>query len=329
MNPHRRALLAGMSAAPLLSLPSFARAQNAKNYPGGPITLIVPFPPGGGTDASSRLIAQVMSQRTGWNIVVENRPGAGGNIGLGLLSHANPDGMTIGMGQTSNLAINPSLYKTMPYDARKDFTPIALVAGQPMILVVREGSPYATLQTLVTAAKARPGSLNMASAGIGTVGHLAGEMFAKQAGIKFFHVPYPGAARALADLAGGQVDLYFGTPASVLPLIQSGKLHAVAVTSPERLPAAVDVPTIAESGYAGFAAEDWKALVAPRGTPAAIVETLNRAANEALQQPETKKRFAAEGSATLGGSAAEAATFIAAEYDRWGQAVRDSGTKME
>jgi tripartite-type tricarboxylate transporter receptor subunit TctC len=326
MNPQRRALLAGMAAAPLASLPQLARAQN---YPSSPITLIVPFPPGGGTDASSRLIAQAVTQMTGWNIVVENRPGAGGNIGLGLLSKANPDGMTLGMGQTSNLAINPSLYKTMPYDARKDFAPIALVAGQPMILVVREGSPNSTLKSLVEAAKAKPGTLNMASAGIGTVGHLAGEMFAKQAGIKLFHVPYPGAARALADLAGGQVDLYFGTPASVLPLIQSGKLHAVAVTSPDRLPAAKDVPTIAESGYPGFAAEDWKALVAPRGTPAAIVDKLNHAVNEALKQPTTQSRFAAEGSEPMGGSVADAAKFMAAEYDRWGQAVRDSGTKME
>ncbi|CAM3720575.1 Bug family tripartite tricarboxylate transporter substrate binding protein [Bordetella bronchialis] len=327
MNPHRRTLLAGMAAAPLLSLPAIARAQG--KYPSGPVTLIVPFPPGGGTDASSRTIAQAITQLTGWNIVVENRPGAGGNIGLGQLSHANPDGMTIGMGQTSNLAINPTLYKTMPYDARKDFAPIALVSGQPMILVVREGSPHSTLRSLVDAAKANPGKLNMASAGIGTVGHLAGEMFAKEAGIKIFHVPYPGAARALADLAGGQVDLYFGTPASVLPLMQSGKLRAVAVTSLKRLPAAKDVPTIAELGYAGFEAEDWKALVAPRGTPAAIVDSLNRAANEALKQPLTQQRFAAEGSVTLGGSVADASKFMASEYERWGKAVRDSGTKME
>jgi tripartite-type tricarboxylate transporter receptor subunit TctC len=327
MNPQRRTLLAGMAAAPLLSLPAMARAQG--KYPSGPITLIVPFPPGGGTDASSRTIAQAITQLTGWNIVVENRPGAGGNIGLGLLSHANPDGMTIGMGQTSNLAINPSLYKTMPYDARKDFAPIALVSGQPMILVVREGSPYSTLKSLVDAAKANPGKLNMASAGIGTVGHLAGEMFAQQAGIKIFHVPYPGAARALADLAGGQVDLYFGTPASVLPLMQSGKLHAVAVTSLQRLPVAKDVPTIAELGYPGFEAEDWKALVAPRGTPAAIVDSLNRATNEALKQSLTQTRFAAEGSVTLGGSVADASKFMAGEYERWGRAVHDSGTKME
>ncbi|OZI20414.1 LacI family transcriptional regulator [Bordetella genomosp. 9] len=327
MNPHRRTLLAGMAAAPLLSLPAIARAQG--KYPSGPVTLIVPFPPGGGTDASSRTIAQAITQLTGWNIVVENRPGAGGNIGLGLLSHANADGMTIGMGQTSNLAINPSLYKNMPYDARKDFAPIALVSGQPMILVVREGSPISTLKSLVDAAKANPGKLNMASAGIGTVGHLAGEMFAIQAGIKIFHVPYPGAARALADLAGGQVDLYFGTPASVLPLMQSGKLHAVAVTSLKRLPVAKDVPTIAEQGYPGFEAEDWKALVAPRGTPASIVDSLNRATNDALKQPLTQQRFAAEGSVTLGGSVADASKFMASEYDRWGKAVRDSGTKME
>lgn len=326
MNQHRRALLAGMASSALAALPKLALAQS---YPPGPITMIVPFPPGGGTDAASRVIGQAVSQATGWNIIIENRPGAGGNIGLALLARAKPDGLTIGMGQTSNLAINPSLYPTMPYDALKDFVPVALVAGQPVVLVVGAASPYRSLSDLVQAAKGKSESLNMASAGIGTVSHLAGVMFGKQAGIKFLHVPYPGAAPALSNLAGGQVDLYFGTPPSVLPLIGAGKLRALAVTSLERLPAVRDIPTVAESGYAGFEAEDWKALVAPAGTPDAIVQRLNAAVNAALKQPETLSRFAAEGSTAMGGSAEHFAGFLKTEYARWGQTVREAGAKME
>jgi tripartite-type tricarboxylate transporter receptor subunit TctC len=325
MNMHRRALLAGMAgAAATLSRPVWAQ-----QYPSGPITLIVPFPPGGGTDAASRVIAQAISQSTGWNIIVENRPGAGGNIGLAQLARAKPDGLTIGMGQTSNLAINPSLYPKMPYDALKDFAPVALVAGQPVILVVRAGSPLHTLADLVAAAKAKPESLAMASAGIGTVSHLAGVMFGQQAGIKFLHVPYPGAAPALSNIAGGQVDLYFGTPPSVLPLIAAGKLRALAVTSKQRLQAARDVPTIAESGYPDFNAQDWKAVVAPAGTPDAVVQRLNRAVDEALKQPQTLERLAGEGSTALGGTSAHFSEFLKSEYARWGQTVRDAGAKME
>jgi tripartite-type tricarboxylate transporter receptor subunit TctC len=326
MNPQRRALLAGMASAAVASLPSLAYAQQ---YPSGPITMIVPFPPGGGTDAASRLIAQMVSQATGWNIIVENRAGAGGNIGLSLLARAKPDGLTIGMGQTSNLAINPSLYPKMPYDSLKDFVPVALVAGQPVVLVVRAGSPFHTLADLVAAGKGKPESLNMASAGIGTVSHLAGVMFGNQAGIKFLHVPYPGAAPALSNLAGGQVDLYFGTPPSVLPLIQAGKLQALAVTSLKRMPAIPDVPTVAESGYAGFDAEDWKALVAPAGTPAAVVDRLNAAVNEALKQPATLKRLDAEGSTAIGGTPQHFAAFLKEENTRWGQTVHEAGAKME
>jgi tripartite-type tricarboxylate transporter receptor subunit TctC len=323
----RRALIAAaVATAALATLPA---PSFAADYPSGPITMIVPFPPGGGTDAASRVIAQAVSQATHWNIIVENRAGAGGNIGLSLLARAKPDGQTIGMGQTSNLAINPSLYPKMPYDSLKDFVPVALVAGQPVVLVVRAESPYKTLADLVAAGKAKPESLNMASAGIGTVSHLAGVMFGNQAGVKFLHVPYPGAAPALTNIAGGQVDLYFGTPPSVLPLIQSGKLRALAVTSLKRMPAIPNIPTVAESGYPGFDAEDWKAIVAPAGTPAAVVDELNKAVNDALKQPETLKRFDAEGSTALGGTSRHFAEFLKAEYDRWGQTVRAAGAKME
>ncbi|WP_454689055.1 Bug family tripartite tricarboxylate transporter substrate binding protein [Achromobacter aloeverae] len=328
MDHQRRVLLAGMAAAAAgFTLPSLARADT--KYPSGPITMIVPFPPGGGTDAASRLIAQFMGQSTGWNIVVENRAGAGGNIGLGLLSRAKPDGLTIGMGQTSNLAINPSLYPKMPYDSLKDFVPIVLVAGQPVVLVVSAASRYKTLADVVTAAKAKPEAITMASAGIGTVGHLAGAMFMQAAGVKFLHVPHPGAANAVSNMIGGQVDIYFATPATVLPLISSGKLRPLAVTSKDRLKALPDTPAIAEQGYADFDARDWKGLVAPAGTPGDVVRQINTVVNDALKKPLTIERFAAEGSTPIGGTPEDFATFLKSEYKRWGDTVRASGAKME
>jgi tripartite-type tricarboxylate transporter receptor subunit TctC len=325
MNPNRRSLLKGMATLPMAALPTFSWAAA---YPGAPITMIVPFPPGGGTDASSRLIAQAISVDTGWNIIIENRAGAGGNIGLGMLARAKPDGITIGMGQTSNLAINPTLYPHMPYNAAKDFAPVALVAKQPVVLVVSGTSPYHTLKDLVDAAKAKPESLAMASPGIGTVGHLAGSMFSQVAGVKFLHVPYPGAAPAITNLVGNQVHLYFGTPPSVLPLVRSGKLRALGVTSLEAMPAIADVPAIAKS-YPGYVAEDWKALVAPAGTPQAVIDALNLAVNKALEHPETRKRLAEEGSTPGGGTAQAFADFMKSEQTRWGQTVRDSGAKLE
>ncbi|OWT72824.1 MULTISPECIES: tripartite tricarboxylate transporter substrate binding protein [unclassified Achromobacter] len=328
MDHQRRVLLAGMAAAAAgFTLPTLARAES--KYPSGPITMIVPFPPGGGTDAASRLIAQFMGQATGWNIVVENRAGAGGNIGLGLLSRAKADGLTIGMGQTSNLAINPSLYPKMPYDSLKDFVPIVLVAGQPVVLVVSAASKYKSLDDVVKAAKAKPEAITMASAGIGTVGHLAGAMFMQAAGVKFLHVPHPGASTAVTNMIGGQVDIYFATPATVLPLISTGKLRALAVTSKDRLAALPDVPSIAQQGYADFDARDWKGLVAPTGTPAEAVQRINSVVNDALKKPLTIERFAAEGSTPIGGTPEDFATFLKSEYKRWGDTVRASGAKME
>jgi len=328
MDHQRRVLLAGMAAAATgFALPDLARADSP--YPSGPITMIVPFPPGGGTDAASRLIAQFMGQFTGWNIVVENRSGAGGNIGLGLLSRARPDGLTIGMGQTSNLAINPALYPKMPYDPLEDFAPIVLVAGQPVVLVVSAASRYRSLADVVTAAQAKPEAVTMASAGIGTVGHLAGAMFMQAAGLQFLHVPHNGASTAVANLIGGQVDIYFATPASVLPLISSGKLRPLAVTSKTRLRALPDTPAIAEQGYADFDARDWKGLVAPAGTPGEVIRRVNAAVNDVLKKPLTAGRFAAEGSTPIGGSPQDFAAFLESEYRRWGDAVRASGARME
>jgi tripartite-type tricarboxylate transporter receptor subunit TctC len=320
------ATLLGLGA---LSIAFSSPAALAQAYPAAPIKLIVPFPPAGGTDVLSRITSQPMGQANKWNFVVENHPGAGGNIGLEIVAKAKADGLTVGMAQTSNLAINPTLYPKMPYDALKDFTPVALVASQPMVLVVGSNSPYKTLAQLVAAAKAKPGALTMASAGTGTVGHLGGEMFAKRAGVKILHVPYKGASAALTDVASGEVAMNFATPPSALPLLRGGKLRAIAVTSLQRLSALPDVPTVSESGYKDFVAEDWKGYVMPAGAPVEAVNRFNAAVNEVLKRPEIRSKLADEGSKPLGGSPADFAALIKAEHPRWGAAVRDSGAKVE
>lgn len=324
--PSIRRSCVGWLATLVLALPGLAAAQT---YPAAPIRVVVPFPPAGGTDLLSRLVTQTVAEARGWNFVTENRPGAGGNLGLDVVAKAKPDGLTIGMAQTSNLAINPTLFKKMPFDAQKDFAPVALVASQPTVLVVGERSPYRKLTELLAAARAKPGGLTMASAGNGTVGHLGGELFAKRANVKWSHIPYKGAAPALTDVISGQVDLNFATPAAAMNLIRSGKLRALAVTSAERLHALPDVPTVAESGFGGFVAEDWKAVVAPAGTPASAVKALNEAINAALAKAEVRAKLALEGSMPLGGTPEQLATFLRAEQIRWSTAVRESGASTD
>ena len=274
----RRALL---RAAFALALATLLGAAFADDYPGKPIRLIVPFPPAGGTDVLSRAIAQSITAGTKWVIVVDNKPGAGGNIGLDAAAKSPPDGYTIAMGQTANLAVNPALYSSMPYDPLKDFAPIALVSSQPLILVVASASPYKSLKDLVDAAKRSPGKVNMASPSNGTIGHIGGELFQRRAGIKMTHVPYKGAGAAVTDIMGGSVDCLFGNSQAVGGLVAGGRLRALAVTSPKRLAAFPEVPTVAESGYPGFEAATWSGLVAPAGTPHAIVTRLNAETNKA------------------------------------------------
>ncbi len=321
----RRALLAGLASLAVAPLTCLAQSD----YPSQPIKVIVPFPPAGGTDVVTRLLTDKLRVSTGWSLVVDNRPGAGGNIGMDLVAKARADGYTLGMGQTANLAINPSLYPKMPYDATKDVVPVALIAGQPMVLVVGGDARFKTLADLVAAAKARPASLTMGSAGNGTVGHLTGEIFAKQAGFKFLHVPYRGAAPALTDLLGGQVDFYLATPQSVVSLVKTGKLRALAVSSAKRLPVMPETPTIAESGYKGFESNDWKLLVAPAGTAASIVNRLNAEADKVMSSPATLAQLLAEGSVPMSGSPQQVAAFLKSEQLRWGAAVRDANVKIE
>jgi tripartite-type tricarboxylate transporter receptor subunit TctC len=301
----------------------------AAEYPEKPIKLIVPFPPAGGTDVLSRGMAQAISHDTKWTIIIDNRPGAGGNIGLDAAAHSPPDGYTIAMGQTANLAVNPALYSNMTFDPLKDFAPIALISSQPLILVVDAKSPYQSLKDLVDAAKKNPGKVNMASPGNGTIGHIGGELFQRRAGITMTHVPYKGANPAVTDLMGGSVDCYFGNSQAVSGLVAAGRLRPLAVTSPQRLANFPKVPTVAESGYPGFEAATWSGLVAPAGTPPAIVEKLNAAANKALGSADMKQKLADEGSTPLGGTPKQFADFMKAEHAKWGAAVRDAKIKLD
>ncbi len=312
-------------AALCVSMP--ALAQDA--YPAKPIKLIVPFPPAGGTDVLSRALAQSITNTTRWVFVIDNRPGAGGNIGLDAAAKSPPDGYNIAMGQTANLAVNPALYSSMPFDPLKDFEPIALVSSQPLILVVNVSSPYASLKELVAAAKAKPGQLNMGSPGSGTIGHVGGELFQRRAGVKFAHIPYKGAGPAVTDLMGGSLDLYFGNSQSVDALVKGGRLRALAVTSPKRLKNLPGVPTIAESGYPGFEAATWSGLVAPKGTPRAIVERLNAETNKALKNSEMIAKLDSDGSEPLGGSPQRFADFMKSEHAKWGAVIKEAGIKLD
>ena len=321
----RRTLLA---CTALASLASFnAIAQTA--WPDKPIRFVVPYTPGGGTDTVTRHIAEKITQDTKWAFIVDNKPGGGGNIGLDVVAKARPDGYTLGMGQTANLAINPAALPKMPFDPAKDLVPVALVAEVPTVLVVRADSQWRSLADMVRAARAKPGETRQALASTGTVGHLAGEMLAKKAGFKVLNVPYKGAAPALTDLLGGQTDYMFATPQAVLGMLQGGKLRALAVTSAKRVAVLSSVPTLAEQGYKGFEAVDWKVIVAPAGTPPDIVKRLNAAVAKALTQPALLSKLADEGSSPMSGSPEEVAKYIKAEQAEWGALIREAGIRFE
>jgi tripartite-type tricarboxylate transporter receptor subunit TctC len=236
----------------------------------------------------TRNLLDKLTSETKWMLIVDNKPGGGGNVGLDIVAKSKPDGYTLGMGQTANLAINPALMQKMPFDPVKDLIPVALIAELPTLLVVRQDSPMKNLSDVIQAAKAKPGNLKQALAGSGTVGHLAGEMLAVKAGISFLNVPYKGAAPAITDLLGGQTDFMFATPQGVLGMIKGGKMRALAVTSTRRLSVLPEVPTVAESGYKGFEAVDWKLLVAPANTPASVIQKINAAVEKALATPHSK-----------------------------------------
>ena len=305
-----------------------ATTASAQDYPRKPIKLIVPFPPAGGTDIMSRVVAQKLSDTNKWTVVIDNRPGAGGNIGVDAAVKSAPDGYTLVMGQTSNLAINATLYKNLPYDPMKDLVPVALVGEGPIAIAVRAESPLKSLADLIAAAKAKPGAVTMASPGSGTVAHLSGVRLMQAANVKFEHIPYKGASAAIPDLLGGSVDFYMSSVPSVQSQAAAGRMRILAVTSKRRSPIFPNVPTVGES-FPGFEAVTWFGILAPAGTPAPIIEKLNAEINKALQDPAVRKSIEKEGGEVLGGTAQHFADLMKSDLASWAAVVKASGAKVD
>ena len=305
-----------------------AGLASAQSYPTQPIRLIVPWPPGGGVDTSARIIAQPFGERLGQSIVIDNKPGAAGNIGTEQAARAKPDGYTLLMGSVSPNAINPHLYARLGFEPVKDFAPIALVASVPNILVVQPNAPFNSVPDLIANAKANPGKLNYGSGGVGSSQHLATEMFKRATGIDIVHVPYKGTAPAELGLMSGDVTLLLDTTAC-LPFIAAGKMKPLAVASKVRNPALPNVPTLDEIGISGVYAGAWYGVMAPAGTPREIVARLNRELNAVLATPDMKKRMVEFGAEIGGGTPEAFGQFMASEVVRYADVVKMSGAKVE
>jgi tripartite-type tricarboxylate transporter receptor subunit TctC len=317
----RSMMILALSAGSLVT--GFAQAQDA--YPGKPIRFVVPYPPGGGTDIVSRLITTRLSDRLGVQIIVDNRGGAGGTIGLGIAAKGAADGYTLVMGQTSNLSIGPALYRNLPYDALKDFTPVSLVDIAPLAVSVSSKSAYKSVSELIAASKSKAGGLNFASPGNGTVAHLTGELLKGATKMNFVHVPYKGAAQAIPDLIAGRADFYISSLESAKPHMRAGTIRVLAITSQKRAPDAADIPTIAEAGYKGFEAVTWWGVLAPAGVPNAIVKRLSDEIGAILKSPDVNNRLGGDG--VPAGPAAFAA-LLKSDHAKWARIVKESGVKI-
>jgi tripartite-type tricarboxylate transporter receptor subunit TctC len=323
----RRSTLA--AALPLLAaaalLPIRALAQDAWPQPGRPFQLIVPAPGGSGTgDTIARVLAEELQRRLNATFVIDNKAGANGNIGAGVAAQAPGDGYHFLFSWAGTLAVNKSLYKSLPFDAQKDFVPIALVADVPNVLVVNNDIPAKDLDEFVRYAKAHPGQLNFGSTGIGSSMHLAGELFERETGTQMIHVPYNAPGTATTDLIGGRIQLMFQLIPGIAQQVKSGKVRAIAVMAPQRSPGLPDVPTTAELGQPRLLSSTWFALLAPKGTPPAVIQRMNTVTNEALADPAVKKRLADIGVSTLGGTPEQLAKTIADETEKWGHVVREA-----
>jgi len=301
-----------------------ALAQSDKS-----VRFVVGFTPGGPSDILARALAAKLSEARGQPVLVENRPGAGGNLAAEVVAKSAPDGNTWLLGNNSILATNAALYGHLPFDPVKDFAPVALVAVQPNILVVHPSVPATTVTELIAYAKAHAGRLNYASSGAGAAAHLSGELFKAMTGVDMVHVPYKGAQPALTDVIAGQCQLMFATSASVLPYVKAGRLRALAVTTAQRSRSLPELPTVAEAGVPGFESITWHGVVVPSATPAPIVERLNRDINAALRDAELRARLEGLGAEIAGGTPQEFAAYIAREIPKWTKVVRDSGAKAE
>lgn len=318
-----RVLAAAAAALALAASP--ARAD----YPERPIHVVVPFPAGGGADVLARTIVPRVARELGTTIVVENRPGAGGNVGAEYVARAAPDGYTLLYGTNGTHAINRSLYGNIPFDPVRDFAPVSRMTQIAALVVVYPGLPVASVGELVAYAKANPGRVFFASAGNGTTSHLAGELFKTVAQVDIVHTPYRGGALAANDVMGGHVALMIDVMPNVLPLAKGGKLRALAVTTAARVPAAPEIPTVAESGLPGFEVSAWDGILAPAGTPPAVVDRLNAAIRAALADPEVRDALVARGAQPVPGTPDAFARHIAAESDKWARVVRQSGAKVD
>jgi tripartite-type tricarboxylate transporter receptor subunit TctC len=323
----RRQLLAGGGAAALAAASGGVFAQG--KYPERPITLVVPSAPGGTTDFTARLVADPLSRALGQPVIVDNKPGAAGNIGNQMVARAKPDGYTLLLAYSGYQVGNPHLFKKAGWDPIKDFAPVGMLTRAPQVLVARANLPASNLRELIAYAKANPGKLNYASSGNGSIQHISGELFKQLTGTLITHVPYKGAGPAVQDLLGGQVDLFFTTPASVVSQIKADKLKALAVTSPRRLASLPQVPTAAESGLSNFDLDSWFALYAPAGTPADIVQMLNTEIGKILSMPDVRKKAEDSGTAVEQMTVAQLGDFTRKELDYWGRVIKSANITAE
>ena len=307
----------------LLVTPAFPQS-----YPAKPVRLVVAFPAGGPTDILARTLGQKLGEAMGQSFVVENRSGAGGNLGAEAVARAAPDGHTLLLA-TISLVINPSLYPRVPYDTLKDFAPVTLVSSTPYVMLVHPSLPVRSVKELIGLARARPGQLSYSSSGNGTAAHLAGELFKRAAGVDIVHVPYKGAAPALTDLLAGQVALLFNNPLTALPHVRSGKARALAVTSDKRSSAAPEIPTLEQAGVAGVEVGSWSALMASAGTPREIVTRLHNETARIIAGPELRARLLAEGAEPIGAGPEELGAFLKSELTKWARVVRDSRARID
>jgi tripartite-type tricarboxylate transporter receptor subunit TctC len=319
----RRTLLL---AAALAALPMAAFAQG---YPSKPIRFVVPYPPGGPLDTIARLLGQKVSEGVKQPVIVENKPGAGGNIGADFVAKSLADGHTILMGAVATHAINPTLYAKIPYDPVRDFAPITQVASTPNVLVVNPSLPVSSVAELIAHAKANPGKLNFGSGSTGSAGHLAGELFNSLAGVQMTHIPYKGAAPAMRDLIGGQIHLMFDNLASSLTQVRAGRVKALAVTTANRSSLAPELPTVAESGLAGFDISTWFGVFAPAGTPREAITRLHTEFTRALAAPDVREKMLNMGAEPVGNTPAEFAAFIRAEAGKYARVIKASGARVD
>lgn len=326
MKPHAFRMLFSVLAGFAFALPTLAMAQG---YPTKPVRWIVPYSAGGSADTRARQIAQELTKLWGQPIIIENKPGAGAVPGTDFIAKAVPDGYTIGMGNLAPLAVNPTLFTSLPYDALKDLAPVVLLEKGPLVLMVNPQTPAKTVAELIALAKSKPGTLSFASSGNGGSHHLSGEMFKAMAGIEINHIPYKGGAPAASDLMGGHVSMMFELMYSALPAVKSGKLRALAVTSAQRLPVLPDVPTMAESGLAGYESSNWQGIVVPAATPRSIVAKINADTVKVLNMPEVRDKLTAQGNQVGGGTPEDFGTLIRTETTKWGKVIREAGIRAD